>query len=225
MTRYAAALATTTAALLLAAAPAAPASAATTVADWQMNEDSGSTMRDSTGRHPGDIGADVRLLGSAYRFPFIERDAYRPQHIVTVPNAPALNPGTGAWSVTARMKFTQNFGNVLQKGQGGNGRTYMKMQAPKGIVSCLFRGADGSVSVNSGVPLNDGSYHVVTCRREGKDVTMTIDGTRTRTASGATGAISNTLPFAIGGKSQCNGDTVTCDYWVGDMDYVKITSG
>ena len=224
MSRYATSLATTAAALLLATAPAAPASAATTVADWQMNEDTGRTMRDSTGRHPGDIGADVELLGNAYRFPYIERNVYRPQHIVTVPDAPALNPGTGAWSVTTRMKFTKSYGNVLQKGQGGAGRTYFKMQAPHGVVSCLFRGSAGSITINSGTPLNDGLYHVVSCRRAGSTVTMTVDGVST-SRSGATGAISNTLPFAIGGKSQCNGGTVSCDYWVGDMDFVKITSG
>ena len=224
MPRYAAALATTTAALLLAAAPAAPASAATTVADWQMNEDGGSTMRDSTGRHPGNIGADVALLGSAYRFPYVERNVYRPQHIVTVPNAPALNPGTGPWSVTTRMKFTKTYGNLLQKGQGGSGRTYFKMQAPRGVVSCLFRGSAGSVTISSGKALNDGRFHTVTCRRAGSTVTMTVDGV-SRSLSGATGAISNTLPFAIGGKSQCNGGTVSCDYWIGDMDFVKVTSG
>ena len=229
LTKYTATLAPVLAAVLL---TASPASAATTVADWQMNEKPGSdVMRDSagaSGNNNGQIGDNVELLGGVYRFPYISRTAVDPGQLVTVADS-ALNPGTADWSVTARMKFTKSYGNVLQKGQGGTGNTYMKMQAPRGIVSCLFRGSAGSVSVNSGVALNDGAWHVVTCRRAGDAVTMTIDaGTAsagTRRASGPTGSISNSMPFTIGGKSKCNGDTVSCDYWVGDMDYVKVSTG
>ncbi len=103
------------------------------------------------------------LDGPAYEFPYIKpNSAYRPRHIVTVPDAPELNPGTADWSVTSRFRFTHSFGNMLQKGQGG--KTYFKMQAPRGVVSCLFRGADGSKSVNSGVPLNEGEWHTVRAR-------------------------------------------------------------
>ncbi len=202
-----------------------PAAAATTVASWEMNEIGGSTtMQDTTEAAQGTIGSDVVLNGETYLFPYIKPNSvYRPQHIVTVPNAPELNPGTADWSVTTRFRFTNSFGNMLQKGQGGN--TYFKMQAPRGVVSCLFRGADGSKSVNSGVPLNDGAWHTVRCARSGDEVTMTIDGTKTRRGFGPTGNISNTLPFAIGGKSKCNATTVTCDYWVGEMDYVRIETG
>ncbi len=211
------------AATLMLATP--PAAAATTVASWEMNETSGTVMGDSAGYHQGTIGSDVMLLGTSYKFPYIKPNSeYRPQHIVTVPDAPELNPGTGDWSVTTRFRFTHSFGNMLQKGQGG--KTYFKMQAPRGVVSCLFRGADGSKSVNSGVPLNDGEWHTVRCQRSGDAVTMTIDdGLKIRRASGPTGQISNTMPFAIGGKSKCNATTVTCDYWVGEMDYVRIETG
>ncbi len=55
---------------------------------------------------------------------------------------------------------------------------------------------------------------------------MTIDdGVKVRRANGPTGQISNIMPFAIGGKSKCNAVTVTCDYWVGEMDYVRIETG
>ncbi len=209
-----------------AALAASPASAAVDVVAWEMNEKTGRVMTDSVGSADGSIGTDVVLTGGTYRFPFIKPgSAYRPEHIITVPDGPTLDPGSTPWSITTRFMFTNSFGNMMQKGQGGAGNTYFKMQAPRGVVSCLFRGASGSVSVNSGTPLNDGAWHTVTCRRDGSDVTMTIDGTKVRRASGATGAITNNFPFTIGGKSKCAGSTVSCDYWVGQMDYVRIARG
>ena len=222
MNRCTVVLGSAAAAVLLAATPA---SSATTVADWRMDESSGRQMRDGTGRHPGTLGADVRLLRGAYQFPYVSTTVYRPAHLVSVPDGPGLDPGAATWSVTTRLKFTRGYGNVLQKGQAGAGRTFFKLEAPRGIVSCLFRGSAGSVSVNSGTPLNNGAWHTITCRRAGEQVTMTIDGTRTRRGTGATGTISNSLPFAIGGKSQCNAGTVSCDYWVGEMDYARVVAG
>ncbi len=125
------------------------------------------------------------------------------------------------------MSFTTRsaFGNMIQKGQAGAKGGYFKMQMPKGIVSCLFRGADGSRSVNSRVALNDGAPHTIRCERVGTAVTMTIDGTKVRRATGPTGLISNTVPLSIAGKPHCDGTTITCDYWVGTMDEISIDAG
>lgn len=212
------------AAVLLAASPAA--AAPSPVASWEMNEPSGVTMTDSAGTHDGTIGADVVLSGGTYRFPWVKPGSvYRPQHIITVPNAPELNPRTNDWAVTTRFRTTKPFGNLMQKGQAGSPGGYFKMQAPKGVVSCLFRGSSGSKSVNSGVALNDGAWHTVRCARVGASITMTIDGTKVRTATGATGTIANTVPLAIGGKPNCDAVTVSCDYWVGELDFVRIDVG
>ena len=51
---------------------------------------------------------------------------------------------------------------------------------------------------------------------------MTIDGVRTRRGLGPTGSITSNLPLTIGGKSNCDQVTITCDYFAGDIDYVKI---
>ena len=44
-------------------------------------------------------------------------------------------------------------------------------------------------------------------------------------ASKPSGTINNTKPWTIGGKSSCSSSTVTCDYFAGDIDYVKLTKG
>lgn len=212
---------------------AGPAEAAANMsqASWQLNDvrtaTGDATMKDSVGSHDGRVGSDVFLTGTAFRFPFIKPNSgiFRPQHLVTVPDAPALNPGTGDWAVTMQFTTRNAFGNMIQKGQAGATGGYFKMQMPKGIVSCLFRGAAGSRSVNSGVALNDGLPHTIRCERVGTAVTMTIDGASVRRATGPTGLITNTEPLSIAGKTNCDGTTITCDYWVGTMEQISIDVG
>ena len=55
-------------------------------------------------------------------------------------------------------------------------------------------------------------------------VAVVVDGTR-KVRTIAIGRIDNKLPMTIAGKSKCDGVRVSCDYFVGDMDYVKITRG
>lgn len=201
---------------------ASPATAGTWVAGYQMNETGGRTMQDATGRHDGSIGADVVLTGKTYRFPK-PSTAYRPQHLVTVPDAPALDPGTGTWSLTARFRYSQASGNIAQKGQSTG--PFFKLESHRGALSCLFRGDAGSKAVGTGAQdMNDGLWHTVTCKRAGSEVSITVDGV-TRRATGSTGRIANGYPLSIGGKSACNGTTVGCDYWVGEMDYLRVEVG
>jgi hypothetical protein len=216
----------------------APAPAATTLADWQMNEGSGATtMLDSSGNGMnGSVGSDVvtgyKINGATgYHWKYVKpnQPPANPGRLVTVNDA-RLNPGTNVYSVTVRFRTTVNFGNIIQKGQAGAPGGYWKWQIPKGKLQCVFRGlVNGSLvgkTVSSGTTLlNDGAWHTVTCSRTSTGVTMTIDGGTTRKASGWTGDISNKPPLTIGGKLNCNQDTVTCDYFVGDIDYVTITTG
>jgi hypothetical protein len=53
-------------------------------------------------------------------------------------------------------------------------------------------------------------------------VTMVIDGVVTGRNRNATGNISNTRPVTIAGKGNCDQVEITCDYFSGDIDYVRI---
>jgi hypothetical protein len=70
--------------------------------------------------------------------------------------------------------------------------------------------------------VNDGAWHTVRCERTGSSVVMTVDGVVTGRNRNPTGSIANTRPLAIGGKLNCDQVNTTCDYFVGDLDYVKI---
>jgi hypothetical protein len=215
---------------------AAPANAAINrpVAIWQMNEAArATTMRDSSGNgRNGTIGAHVQTGvaltggGTGYRFPYIKPNTppADPGHLVTVPNSTALNPGTGDYAVEFRMRTTHSFGNVIQKGQAGAPGGYWKFQQPSGKIACLFRGSAGSSTASAGstVRVNDGNWHTVRCERTPSMVTMMIDGVVTSRNRNATGNISNTRPVTIAGKGNCDQVEITCDYFSGDIDYVRI---
>jgi hypothetical protein len=200
-----------------------------------MDEARGATvMTDSSGNGlHGTIGSDVRsgsvVAGATgYNFPYIlpNKPPARPQHLVTVPSSPLLNPDKGTYSVTVRYRTKQNFGNILQKGQNGTPGGYWKFEQPNGIVACLFKGGNGQQrAVRSKVALNDGNWHTVKCERTSTAVTMYVDGKRHNRLAGPTGTIANTNEVAIGGKSRCDQKKTTCDYFVGDIDYVRIDKG
>ena len=214
----------------------APASAAT-VADWQMNEAPGAQrMVDSSANHlDGAIGAAVTTGVSvngavAYRWAFVSPTAppIKPARLVQVPNDPKLNPGSADYAVTVRYRTTQHFGNMVQKGQAGSAGGYWKLENPDGQIKCTFRGlVNGTLkrkAVQSPTVLSDNNWHVVTCARNGNQVSLTVDGDVVATTSGNTGTISNTRPLTIAGKLECDQITTTCDYFTGDIDYITITS-
>jgi hypothetical protein len=205
----------------------APATAATNtvLALWQMNEKTGSTVLvDSSGNGiNGKIGSEVVLNGAVHTFGYLKPNTppAHPGHPDQVTSA-LLNPGTRDYAITLRMKWTNSFGNIIQKGQSGIAGGYFKLQAPNGLVQCTFRGSLGNGGVGSGRALNDGQWHVITCTRTATQVFMTVDGVVTGRHAGATGTIANNAALSIAGKLTCDQIKVTCDYWVGQMDYVEI---
>lgn len=224
------ALATATAAAAVALGSAAPAQAAATrtVATWEMNEGGGArTMWDRSGhRLDGWIGSRVATgvtLGGARGYRFPPRSAgVDAQRVVRVPDDWRLDPGTRDYAVTARLRTTAAFGNVVQKGQSGGAGGFWKIEVHRGVVTCLFRGSAGSVGVGSGRTLTDGRWHTVRCERRSTGVTMSVDGRVTGSRGGATGAISNASPVSIAGKLVCDQREVGCDYFAGELDRVQI---
>jgi hypothetical protein len=222
--------------VIIAAAPARAATA--TIADWQMNESAGAgTMLDSSGHGINGIIGSAVITGATYggatgyRWPFTSptNPPAQPERVVEVPNDVRLNPGNDDYAVTIRYRTTKTFGNIAQKGQGGSPGGYWKIENPAGIFTCVFRGVDSTGAfrrkeVNSGSPINDGSWHTVRCARTASQLTLTIDGVVVDTANGKTGSISNNRPLSIAGKTNCDQVTISCDYFTGDIDYLRIES-
>jgi hypothetical protein len=213
---------------LLGVSGPAEAAATKTLASWTMNEKAGSTVLVDTSGHGinGTIGTHVVANGAVETFPYVQGGVggvYDPAHIDLL-NSSQLNPGTRDFAVTIRFKFTIPVGDVLQKGQSGavGGLFKIELDSGGGKVDCSFVSPTGSAQVWSSRTVNDGLWHVVTCTRTATQVTVTVDGAVVGTIVHSTGSISNTWPLSIGGKSKCNQTKVFCDYFAGQIDYVKI---
>jgi hypothetical protein len=229
---------TTAAVIALVGVAALPAGAATpnVVGDWQMNEAPGSTVMvdSSSNGYNGTIGAEIQAgvsFGGATGYRFADHQPNQvPPHIshnALVPTRSALNPNNRAeYAVEIRYRTTKPFGNITQKGQAGNRGGYWKIQLPQGEPSCLFRGPTGVTNAvrARGLPINDGQWHVVRCVATPTDVKLYVDGVYKGRNTGTTGAIANAVPLQVGGKINCDQEETTCDYYSGDVDYLRIES-
>jgi hypothetical protein len=211
---------------------AAPAHAVATrpVAAWEMDDiPRDRIMDDHTGNGlAGKIGQEVQAVtvdgARAYRFAKLQPDTppTHPQHLVVVPNSPALDPGDGDFAVSLRLRTTYQFGNIIQKGQATVPGGSWKLQIPNGLVQCWFRGTSTAIMVTAPRKINDGRWHDIQCDRTDDGVFLTIDGETVAGKYGWTGSIANTWPLTIGGKSACDQIAVGCDYFAGDIDYVVV---
>lgn len=218
---------------------ALPAAAqAVTVADWQLDESSGSVMTDSSGNGlNGTIGPDVVLheatpTGFGYRFKgdwWVVNDG----RLVTVPDNPQLDPGSGTYAVTIRFKTGAVDPNIIQKGQANQSGGYWKLALKQGWPRCHFRDASGTTKaigfVNDKRPetkVADGQWHTLRCERTATGVKLTIDygepDAISKFIKGSLGVIDNKRPLSLGGKLDCDGTKVTCDYFAGAVDWVTI---
>jgi hypothetical protein len=118
---------------------------------------------------------------------------------------------------------TVHLGNLMQKGHSTAPGGQIKVQGPGGRIQCLFRGASGDmVGTESSRRLNDGQWHVVACVHKPDRVVEYVDGGRVDVHRGSTGRINNDKPWTIGGKLHCDQVKITCDYFSGAMDWIRI---
>jgi hypothetical protein len=181
--------------------------------------------------HHGAIGSHVVMNGAYADWDRHPPDAGVPygfDHLITVPDAAdgSLDPGTGDFTVEFRFKTKEKFGNILQKGQSRTVGGQVKFQIPKGKLSCMFRTPQGMATATSGSTLlNDDRWHDVRCVRTSTSVTLYVDGVRVGRKNGFTGNLNNKKPWTFGGKHECDAVEVTCDYFAGEIDYVRMTKG
>lgn len=223
----------TTAAVLFIGLPQTfgDASASTGVLSLELNDSSGaSTAVDSSGHHHnGRIGSRVRLGGGRATFPVEPKNTnLRSAPLIRVPDAAdgSVDPGRGNFTVVVRYRSTHGDGNLVQKGQAASAGGQVKLEQVGGRLSCQYRTASGAASAGSGsVRMNNGAWHTVRCVRTASSVAMYVDGKQTARNTGRTGNVNNSMPWTIGGKPNCNGSTVDCDYFAGDVDYLRLTKG
>jgi hypothetical protein len=211
------------AATLLAGSLAQPAAAAeVTVAMWHMEETTGLTMTDSSGRGNAGrrdhvaVGA-VGVAGRAYRF-----DGR--SSIVRVLHSRSLTPGTAplkisAWLLLAGRPTGTDDYDVVRKGTWSSPGGFFKMQiGTDGRANCRFRGSLRDALVVGGQALDDGRWHAVLCRKRDGHISVEVDG-RVTARPVRVGSIGPTDSLTLGAKALGN------DYYAGRMDEVRIGVG
>lgn len=195
-------------------------------------------MSDSSGNGiDGAIGSGILTGGVEgstvyYRWPYRppNQPPADPERLIQVADA-RLNPGLDDYAITLRFRTTHSFGNIIQKGQAGSPTGYFKLEIPNGNLRCLFRGLDANgelvrVSVVSGsTALNDGLWHTARCERSGTTMSLMVDGAVLDRRFIPLISVSNSRPLTIGGKLNCDQIAITCDYFSGDIDEVRIEVG
>jgi hypothetical protein len=230
-------------ALLVAAWPAA--AYADTLGDWQLDEQTGSTTAvDSSGNgRVGQIGSDVVLheatpTGFGYRFKGDWRIVNK-NRLVTWPDDAAnpqnaaLDPGTGTYAVTLRVKTGALDPNIAQKGQNNQVGGYWKFVLKKGWPRCHFEDSTGKIlaigfvnDIRPEVWVSDNEWHTLRCEKTATGVKATVDygepGAISKFKRGTLGVIDNKQPMMLGGKLFCDGGETTCDYFAGAIDWFRI---
>lgn len=223
------------AAAALVLASTSPAQAATSVARWEMGEPVGArTMLDSSGNGlKGSVGNDVYTGlgfsgGGGYRFASVSPDdkPVRPEHTVVVPDDSRLDPGWRDYTVELRVRTSGQGGNIIQKGQARTAGGFWKIELNAGEPTCMFRGPDGTTNAvrARGGSISYTGWHTVQCTRTPNSVDLWVDGRHVGRNTGQTGSIANSQPVSIGGKQNCDQQQVGCDYFGGDVDWIRITA-
>lgn len=216
----------------------------------ELNEAVGATKaQDSSGLgHHGKIGSHVAMKSEVDPLSpdgtgvtkFADFDNHKPgegidydlDHLIVVPDAAdgSLDPGTGDFTIEMRFRTNHSYGNVLQKGQAKTAGGQVKIQIPDGRLQCLFKSPEGRAGAATGTyanprRFNDNRWHTLRCERTSQSVTVYVDGVRYGRVRKFTGNINNTKPWTLGGKSECDAVKVTCDYFPGEIDYVRMWKG
>lgn len=207
------------------------AAGSTIVADWQMDEPAGATVLVDHGPLgiDGAIGSSV-VTGAivdgavAHRRSQVDPDGSPVDHgrLAVVDPDDRLNPGSGDFAVSLRLRTSSPQGNVVQKGQALAEGGYVKVDMDEGRIACLYLGSAGSAHVRSPASIADGAWHEVRCVRTDDEVVMVLDGLVVSRRAAVTGTVANDWPVTIAGKGSCNQVTVGCDYFSGDLDRVVL---
>ena len=235
-----AALTLTVPALVLpgAAADSPPASvriAPVVEASWEMNEPAEATTMLDSGPNGFDTPFDQAGLDSGfeydgatgYRWPRRNptNPPANPERVIVIPDDPRPAPMHVPCTIELRYRTKEKFGNIAQKGQARTVGGQWKIQNPGGRPSCLYKGSIRRGSVRSQVTLNDNQWHTLLCVKTPSQVELWVDGVQVGRKVGAVGTIDNKYPMTIGGKIDCDQIRVTCDYFSGEIDYVRVSRG
>jgi hypothetical protein len=208
--------------------PLSAGAAGSLVAQWHMDETSGTIMLDTSG-----AGNNGTLSNIALGQPGISGTAYGfdgSDSFVTVPDSSSLDPGSRDISFTVNVSFPEvpaTDYDLLRKGlstsSGGDYKVEIlkKKSGTEAWASCFFGGSAAGKGITFKRDLADSQWHAITCAKTSSTISITVDGS-TATKSVAVGSIANSSPLWLGAKFK---GTTPKDRYEGLMDEVSIQIG
>lgn len=199
-----------------------PATAApTVVAQWHMDETSGTIAVDATGNGHNGVNTNIAFVapgfdgtGGAYSFNGASR--------VVIPDSPSLNPGSQDITLTASVRTSTLPGSVgdydlIRKSKA---KQIYKMEIlSNGTAFCKFKGTSGGGGAKGGPNVVDGLWHTIACTKTANLISLTVDGVTVATKARMVGSISPPIDLYLGRKPDGT------DPYTGLMDEVSITIG
>lgn len=213
-------------AALFGSAPAAADTDPVPVAIWNMDNDFGTTMADSSGN--GNDGTMVNIVTSAAGYIFDGSSS-----MVIVPNSDTLVPGSQDFSYTVQFQTDRvppvgTDYDLMRKGEdgtpGGGFKAELINVNGKAKAFCRINDSRGkSAALTGKTNLADGVLHTITCKRKGTTMTLKVDALTTLKKPGITiKSITNTSELTLGAKSS-TGTGVENDWYTGSMRSASIS--
>lgn len=198
----------------------------TVVAQWNMDETSGTTMNDSSGNGNNGKLTDVQTTGTGYIFNGSTSK-------VVVPNSASLTPGTRDFSYTVTVQTNRippqgTDYDLIRKGTGTatGGEFKLEIVYDRGIgkPKCVVSDAvGGTASERGNVNVADGLPHTITCTKIGTGLSMQVDSLAPTMATGSVlGPISNTKALTLGVKAP-TATGLAADWYFGTMINASVS--
>ena len=175
-------------------------------------------------------GRDQRGHGVAFPAPCPPADALTcPKAIIEVAEDAALDPGPEDYewgaSVLLEADQTSKGSNIVQKGfsVGGGSQWKLQVDGDNGHPSCVVVGEGESTihEIYADITVADGTWHDVSCRREGGKLVIRVDGAKRKSTTIPKDlTISPAGPMRIGGKSLKPNN----DQYFGTLDDVYVST-
>lgn len=193
------------------------------VAQWHMDETSGTVMVDAVGSHNGVLHAvqfgQPGFSGTAYGFNGTSSYANVP-----AASATDLNPGSANITFTIHLQTTGTpppapaDWDLFRKGLYTTGGAEYKMEFQQtGQASCGFEGTGGYAELIAGPAINDGQWHTISCVKTATAIQVVVDGQVFSKAANV-GSISNNSDVVIGARPGS-------DWYKGQLDEASIQIG
>lgn len=197
------------------------------VAQWNMDNDFGTVMEDSSGNGNNGTLKNVATSASGYIF-------NGTSSMVNVRHSASLLPGDKPLTYTARFQTDRAPAvgtdyDLIRKGccasSGGGFKLEILNRSGKAVGYCSVEDVAGhKLSATSVDDLADGKLHTATCSKTATSLTLTIDDMSPIVKTGTLGAITNTKGLILGCKAySCSG--VAGDFFYGVMRSATISIG